>query len=172
MTDPGRYVLAALLAAVAAHFVTVTLIPRVLTDAASGRIGAGGDNAWHIAPRVTEASRTVVRPSPDMQYSACVYDLGRGPVTLRVTPWDGYWSLSLYADNSDTYFVIDDREAHDGAEIILVRRGRAAPEDAARVVESPSQRGIALIRRLAPTPSRFDAAKQAAGGDVCATASR
>ena len=37
------------------------------------------------------------------------------------------------------------------------------------VVESPSQRGIALIRRLAPDLANYNAAAQIARQDVCAS---
>jgi uncharacterized membrane protein len=86
---------------------------------------------------------------------------------VRVNPWHGYWSLSLYAANSDNYFVIDDREAHSGVEIVLVQRQRDAPDDAARVVQSPSRRGVALIRRLAPTADEYNRAREVARGDMC-----
>lgn len=37
------------------------------------------------------------------------------------------------------------------------------------VVESPSRRGIALIRRLAPSLESYNAATQVAREDVCAS---
>jgi len=84
-----------------------------------------------------------------------------------VATWNDYWSLSLYADNSDNFFVIDDREARNGAQITLIRRGRPAPDDAARVIVSPSRLGVALIRRLAPTPEAYAAAAALTEHDVC-----
>jgi len=167
MSGWGKYVLGALIIAIAAHFAAIHMIPRVLMNVAIERLGAGGVNMWLTADRVTPLSRTIVRPSPDFAYSACTYDLANGPVILSVTPWDAYWSISLYADNSDNYYVIDDREARNGVEITLVRQGRRAPEYATNVVESPSRRGIALIRRLAPTLDEFNAAREVARTDVC-----
>lgn len=164
----GKYVLGALIIGALVHFAVILATPRVLMDVAMERIGAAGVNAWHVNDRVTATSRQIVRPSPDFSYSACVFDLTQGPIVITATPWDAYWSLSLYAANSDNFFVIDDREAHYGAEITLVRRGTAHPEGASMVVESPSERGIALIRRLAPTPAEYDAAKAVATEDVCA----
>jgi uncharacterized membrane protein len=164
----GKYVIGALLVAVVAHFAFIFATPRVLMAVAFDRLSTGGTNTWHVADRVTPLSRTIVRPSPDFAYSACAYDLANGPLRLRVNPWHAYWSLSLYAGNSDNYFVIDDREARGGAEIVLVQRGRDAPEDASRVVQSPSRRGVALIRRLAPTPDEYNRAREVARGDVCA----
>lgn len=166
--NAARFVWAALIAGAIAHVALVRAVPRVLMDKAIERIGAGGSNAWRLADRVTPESRQIVRPSPDFAYSACSYDLSGGPVTIHVEPWSEYWSLSLYADNSDNFFVVDDREVREGVTITLVQRGRAAPVDAPRVVHSPSARGIALIRRLAPTPDEYAAAALIAQGDVCA----
>jgi uncharacterized membrane protein len=165
----GKYILGALIVAALIHFAAIIAVPRLLMHVAMERIGAGGSNAWLVSDRVTAASRQIVRPSPDFAYSACVFDLSEGPVVITATPWDAYWSLSLYGANSDNFFVIDDREAHYGAEITLVRRGTAHPEGASMVVESPSAHGIALIRRLAPTPSAYDAARRVAADDVCAS---
>ncbi|ANP46434.1 DUF1254 domain-containing protein [Candidatus Viadribacter manganicus] len=163
----GKYILGALVIAVLIHFAVIIAVPRVLMNVAMERIGTGGENVWRTTGRVTAESRQIVRPSPDFAYSACVFDLSEGPVIITATPWDDYWSLSLYGANSDNFFVIDDREAHYGAEITLVRKGVAHPEGASMVVESPSTRGIALIRRLAPTPNTYEAAARVASEDVC-----
>lgn len=168
----GKYALGALIIAVIVHLAAIFAVPRVLMNVAMDRLGAAGVNVWHLSDRVTAASRWVVRPAPDFAYSACVFDLAEGPVVIAAAPWDDYWSLSLYAANSDNFFVIDDREARNGAEITLVRRGTAHPEGASMVTESPSTRGIALIRRLAPTPGTYDAAKAVASEDVCAAVTR
>jgi uncharacterized membrane protein len=168
MSGWSKYVWAALAIAAISHFAIISAVPSLLTGVAISRLGAAGFNQWRIAPRVTPESRTIVRPAPDFAYSACAYDLGAGPVRLAVTPSPDYWSLSLYADNSDNYFVTDDRESREGADIVLVRSGRQAPDGAARVVFSPSRRGVALIRRLAPTPAAYNTAAAIAGGDVCA----
>lgn len=169
MREIGRYVWAALIAGGLTHVAIVHAVPRLLMQRAIERIGDGRVNAWRVGERVTPESRAIVRPSPDFAYSACAYDLSHGPIMIAVAPWDGYWSLSLYADNSDNFFTLNDREARTGGEITLVHAGRAHPEDASTVVESPSRRGIALVRRLAPRAEDFAAAAQVAHEDVCAT---
>lgn len=166
----GKYVLGALLVAVLVHFAAMIAMPRVLMNVAMARFGAAGSNVWHLSERITAASRQIVRPSPDFAYSACVYDLSAGPVIIAAAPYDAYWSLSLYGANTDNFFVIDDREANYGVEITLVKRGAEHPEGASMVVESPSTRGIALMRRLAPTAATYEAAKAVAAEDVCAPA--
>jgi len=169
MSSIGRYVWAALIAGVLAHFAFVHFTPRVMMGVAIDRLGEGRTNFWRFGERVTPASRAIVRPSPDFAYSACPYDLSQGPVLIQVAPWDAYWSLSLYADNSDNFFTLNDREARFGGDVTLVRAGHAHPERASMVVESPSQRGIALVRRLAPRAEDFAAAAQVAREDVCAS---
>ncbi|MCA8885258.1 MAG: DUF1254 domain-containing protein [Hyphomonadaceae bacterium] len=168
----GKYILGALIAAVLVHFAAIIAVPRVLMHVAIERFGAAGVNTWHVADRVTAASCQIVRPAPDFAYSVCVYDLSAGPVVITAVPWEQYWSLSLYGENTDNFFVIDDRDAHSGAQITLVKRGAVHPEGASMVVESPSTHGIVLIRRLAPTASTYDAAKQVAADDVCASATQ
>jgi uncharacterized membrane protein len=169
MSGAAKFVWAGLAAALLAHIAFVHAVPRVMMGAAIERVGAGRFNSWRVADRTTPLSRAIVRPSPDFAYAACPYDLAEGPVIISAAPWDDYWSLSLYAANSDNFFVIDDREAHYGAEITLVRQGRAHPEGASMVVESPSRRGIALIRRLAPSLESYNAATRVAREDVCAS---
>lgn len=168
MMGGAKYVLAALAIAAATHLAVIHAVPRVLMGAAIERLSNGRYNAWRVADRVTPLSRAIVRPSPDFAYSACPYDLADGPVVISVSPWESYWSLSLYAANSDNFFVIDDRDARGGAEITLVRPGSSHPGDSSLVVESPSRRGIALIRRLAPTLEQYNHAAAVARSDICA----
>lgn len=165
----AKYVTGTLLVAIVAHFAFIFATPRVLMSVAFDRLSAGGSNTWTIADRVTPLSRAIVRPSPDFAYAACAYDLADGPIRLRVAPWHAYWSLSLYAANSDNYYVIDDREARNGAVVTLMRPGTLVLNGGGRAVESPSTRGIALIRRLAPTPDEFNRAREVARDDLCAS---
>lgn len=168
MSSAAKYVWAALIIALLAHFAFIHAAPRVMMNVALSRLSAlNGYNAWTISDRVTPLSRAIVRPSPDFAYSACAYDLSDGPLTITATPWNAYWSLSLYAANSDNYFVVDDREARNGAAITLVQRGRVPPDSAAQIVQSPSTRGVALIRRLAPDLDSYNAAAAVARDDVC-----
>jgi len=168
MNAAPRYVLVALIIAAIVHVALIFATPYVLMNVAFERLGAGGFNHWTMAPRVTPERRAIVRPAPDFAYSACVYDVSDGPVTIRVEPWSDYWSLSLYGANSDNFYVVGDRDVRAGGEITLVRHRRDAPQDAEQVVVSPSGRGIALIRRLAPTQFLYDSAARVGADDVCA----
>lgn len=162
----------ALATAVLSHLGTVLAAPYVLMDGAMTRMlrhAGKAPNQWIHPPRVTEKSRRVVRPSPDLAYSVCVYDLANGPVRVTAAAWDDYMSVSVFAANSDNVFVINDRQAPAGVDLTIVREGEAPPAGAGLVVASPSDRGIVLQRRVAPTEARWLAAASARRKDVCSS---
>lgn len=156
--------------AAAFHGAAIVAAPSVVMGVAMDRVGQRGVavNQWHWRDRVTPAMRDIVQPSPDLAYGACAYDLQQGPVRIRVMPGAGYVGLSLYADNTDNFFTVNDRVMQaQPYEIALVARGSSPPQGAVNVVESPTRRGLALERRLAPTPEAFAAADAARRGGVC-----
>lgn len=172
MKAPAKYLWATLGVAVISHLTIIGAFPGAIMGAAIERLSQGRFNEWRVADRVTPLSRQIVRPSPDFAYSACPYDLSRGPISLRIAPWNDYWSLSLFADNSDNFYVVNDIEAPQGADITLIAAGDGLPNVLTPVIQSPSRRGIALIRRLAPSVDSYNAAVRVAQGDVCAPLAR
>jgi uncharacterized membrane protein len=141
--------------AIIMHIVTVTVLPMLIMSVGMSRFPT---NQLMKQPRVTAASRSVVRPSPDLIYSAICFDVSKGP--LRITakvPADTYWSTSGFATNTDNFFVVNDKQAKSNpAEILLVRRGMQIPDAGnAQVVISPSDKGIVLIRYLIPSDDKY-----------------
>ena len=99
----------------------------------------------------TAKARQIVMPSPDLVYSSCVYDLGKGPLRMQgnLPPAGYYWSLSLYAHNTDNYFVLNDRELPNRRfDVTLYPPSLARSGDSLSAVKSPSLTGIALIRMI------------------------
>jgi uncharacterized membrane protein len=146
---------AALLAAAAAiHALAVWAVPRaimqrVIASAAPER------SAGVFLPPMTDASqRRIVMPSPDLLYALCAFDVGAAPLRIRADPRaPNYWSIALYASNSDNFFVLNDRQAA-GRPVDLVLLGPRAypappaiPEGATRV-SAPTERGLLLMRVL------------------------
>lgn len=66
-----------------------------------------------LLPAIADASfRRIVMPNPDLLYAACVLDLAEGPAVVMANPrLTGYWSLALYASNTDNFFVLNDHDA-------------------------------------------------------------
>ena len=156
--------------AIVVHLAIILATPNLIMGVALKRLSFGEQkiNQWYHGPRTTEASRAVVRPSPDLAYSSCVYDLSKGPVRVVAGKAADYMSVSVYAANSDNIFAINDRQAPDGVALVLVGKGQTAPQGLGTVVQSPTQRGIVLERRLAPSAEAFAAAAKARANDLCA----
>ena len=105
------WVLAAVLLSAAFHVLTVKTYPYYVMLKLA-RHAQGALNTIRHDPRVSAQSRNVVRPSPDLLYSACGYDISRRPLRVHaVIPKDTYWSVSMFAANTDNFFVINDRKA-------------------------------------------------------------
>jgi len=159
--------------AVATHLAVIFAAPYAMMGIAMSRISQHGKvvNAWTFPPRTTERSRAIVRPSPDLAYASCVYDLAKGPVRIKVTPSGDYTSLSIFQANSDNIYAVNDRQAPNGVDLLLVRKdAKLNAPPGVTLVRSPTRRGIILDRRLAPTAEAFAVAVEARKADVCASA--
>lgn len=158
-----------LAAAAGAHLGVMAGAPRVIMDRAmDGLAPDGASNRMVLAPRATAANRVIVRPSPDLAYSVCVFDVAEGPVHLRAAPWDDYMSLALYdADSNNFWRANDSAMGPTGIEVVMVAKGAPKPETHLPIVVSPTTRGVVLVRRLAPNTDRFAAADAVRQLDLC-----
>ena len=170
MKRPVKLALAFAASALAAHVGAVWATPYALMRVAMERLSGEGKaiNGFVFGPRTTQNSRGVVRPSPDLAYSSCVYDLTGGPllVTADPSPNQGYVSLSVFAANTDNIGVFDSLHSPEGIRFILALEGQKVPKGQ-RVLVSPSRKGIILDRRLAPHAATFAAVDEARREDTC-----
>ena len=165
-----RWVITTVLIGVVVHVAVVFAAPNVIMSKAIARVaqGAGGVNRFNHQPPVTPQSRAIVRPSPDLAYLSCAYDLTDGPVRIRIAPWDDYVSLSLFGANTDNFYTVNDRTMGEVPyEVALIGKGAPVPQGAMHVVQSPSVKGVAMERRLAPNAARFALADEARKQSVC-----
>ena len=154
-----------LLLVAAVHGLAVWALPRVIMRGAMSRLvpvnAAVADERVRVLypPLTTAASRQIVLPSPDLAYALCVYDLSKGPVDVDAAPaWPGYWSVALYADNTDNYLVRNDvaarsrpvhwRLALSEEAAALTATSIAAMAAGRELVLAPSARGLLLMRVL------------------------
>lgn len=136
------------------HILTVFALPYGIMNRAMAGISsqAGGVNKPAYPDRATADSRSIVRPSPDLLYTACVYDVSDRPVRLTSPVPDTYWSLSAFAANTDNFFVVNDRQVRNKRiEIILAANENADTPRGVPLVVAPSTRGIVLFRSLVPS---------------------
>lgn len=147
-----------LIVAVAAAYVAIWAIPYALMNVAIERLGQGGVNSMSYGNLATPERQPVVRPSPDLAYSSCPYNISDGPLAIDVTPVpDRYTSLSIFDAATDVIFVRNDVEARGKPfRIIVAREGQAVPKGA-EVVRTNQDHGIALIRILLKDPTEIGA---------------
>ncbi len=142
------------------HTATIYLLPFAVMRYVSGEIAShGSKNDFIHVPPVTADLRVVVLPSPDLLYSFCVFDVRQRPVRVRADVPHSYWSLSMFAANTDNFFVLNEGQV-DGETVDVLLAGPQTPLPAkpqGRLVRSPSSRGVILIRMLVRSPEERDA---------------
>jgi len=148
------WIAAVLAVAVIAHVVTLHRLARRLDRRIEARVfgNIGRFNTMHFGSRPDENSRGVVRPSPDLLYASCPFDLSEGPLRLTAhVAHTTYWSIAGFDAATNNFFVRDDRQiAGDVIDLIVVRPEMAPPPSVAgqTVVHAPTDKGLFLIRIL------------------------
>lgn len=156
--------------ALGAYHLTIALLPRVVMHFAIARVSQGaGVNAFFAAPLATDRSRAIVRPSPDLAYSSCPFDLSDGPVVVTIPAIPApYWSLSVFDARTDVAFVRNNVEANgQPVRIAIAMAGQPVP-DGMQAVRVDDARGIALLRVLIQDRTRFAAIDTARRAARCA----
>jgi len=165
-----RYAIAFLVAVGAGFAATVVATPWVIMHVVMDRLSEEGRmvNRFRFGDRTTARSRQIVRPSPDLAYASCVYDLSRGPIIVNIAPGraGGYVSVSVFAANSDNIAVLDSL-SHPGGIRFVLQKERKLAHPGLPVVYTPTERGIILDRRLAAGGEEFAAADRARRADDC-----
>jgi uncharacterized membrane protein len=144
--------------AVMVHIASIWALPHAIMHVALSRMGSV--NAIHHQSRVTAKSRGVVRPSPDLLYSVCSFDLGNGALEVKApVPPDTYWSASAFDADTNNFFVINDRTVGGQAlELIILPPALkdTLPHIAGRlVIHAPTVRGLVLFRTLINDEKNF-----------------
>lgn len=174
-------------AAIAAgvHLLAVWALPRLIMHrvltTTPAELGARNDAqaaaTVYFPPMTDAAQRRIVLPSPDLLYAVCRFDLARAPLRVRADPkLPGYWSVALYAANSDNFFAVNDRQlAGQPLDLVVVGTQGSTPSalpPGARVVVAPSARGLVLMRVLvadyAAERERVEAARRTLRCDALA----
>jgi uncharacterized membrane protein len=163
-------ILFGLIVAAATAWAAILYLPYGLMNVAMDRLGQRGINRMSYGNLATPARQPVVRPSPDLAYSSCPYDLSSGPVAIDVAPVPGrYNSLSIFDAATDVILVRNDVEAGGKPyRIIVARDGQSVPAGA-DVVRTDHDRGIALIRLLLREPQEITGLDALRRQSSCAT---
>lgn len=160
-------------AAIVLFFVALAGVPygvmSMIKSSLAGLAG-GGVNVMVHSERASHTSRNVVRPSPELLYSICWYDLSKGPVrVVSGAPQGTYWSVALYRNNTDNFYVVNDGMTQ-GARAAFILYSEAQIRSGGKEafesyygnlglpgVQSPSTTGLVLIRTLINDESKLPA---------------
>ena len=140
--------------------VIINQAPKTVMANIEGRIikGAGGWNACYHNRTFGPRKNAARRANPDSIISSMAYDLSKGPVRVSGSIWPRYWSLSLYQQNSDNYFVINDQQIQQSKfDFVIIQKGQIVIDINATPITSPTEKGIMLIRRFAAQESDMPA---------------
>jgi uncharacterized membrane protein len=150
------WIAATLVIAVGVHVASMRYLPHFIMRVALAHMGT--PNAIHHGRRAEASSHGVVRPSPDLLYSVCPFDLAKGPLLVTApVPAGTYWSVSVFDADTNNIFALNDRQAKEKRVSILVSPppGPYVPPANTTLVVSPTARGLVLFRTLIDSEKDF-----------------
>lgn len=162
-----------LASAALAHWATLEATPGAIMSRAMDAMETRGIplHGFVLVPRATPQNQSVVRPSPDLAYSICRYDLESAPQGLSIVAgaYSGMASVSFFDAETNNFATFRLSEGRDTS-IRLINTEMNSEADVTPgedVAVSPSQKGLILIRRLASTAAQYDRVKSVALQDQC-----
>ncbi|MEP5938593.1 MAG: DUF1254 domain-containing protein [Erythrobacter sp.] len=147
----GVWLIAAIAGFFGAKAFTIHQAPKVVMSTIEGAVAerAGGWNSCSHNRKFGPVHGGVKRANPDSVVTVMAYDLSAGPVRVSGETWPDYWSLSLYQQNSDNFFVINDRQLPDAQfDFVISLPEHSVEANGARRIDAPTEKGIMLIRRF------------------------
>ncbi|WP_373077329.1 DUF1254 domain-containing protein [Zhongshania sp.] len=147
-----KWCLVILLCAYLGQYLLALVLPNLVMELLYQRGGVKqAYNTLYIKPRADETSREIVRPSPDLFYGSCIYNLAEGPLLIEAKVPERYWSMQFYQMNTDNYAGMSNRRDEHYrigtlVRVILIGPGSNPKDYSGEVIQSPSQRGIVLLR--------------------------
>lgn len=143
------------LVAFGSYYGTLAAAPYGLMRLAEAKLAKTAPvNHFTHTPPVRAERQFVVRPSPDLLYSVCPYDLTAGPLEVTAVPVPRrYSSISVFDARTDNAFVRNDEEmGGKPMRVVLALEGQQVPTGV-ETVRLRYATGIVLQRVLLADPS-------------------
>src|SRR5579864_746497 len=153
MREVAFWVALTLIEAVILHLAIIWFSPRLVSRLSARKLLKFAGR-WNILGYrgLPLAGRQGLTTNPDMVTAFGIYDVSHGPVRIAcaIPHWDSYWSISLYAWNTENFCVINDRTARSAQFdlVIVSRKSRYQSSQREEVIFSPTKKGIVLVRML------------------------
>jgi uncharacterized membrane protein len=152
LTKLLKWCLGVFLCAWVGQYLLALVIPNLVMEVLYQRGGAEMDyNTLFVKPRPDETMRQVVRPSPDLLYANCIFNLEQGPLVIEAPVPERYWSMQFYQMNTDNFAGITNQRDESYRVGTVVKVTLIGPDNkpgdySGEVIQAPTQRGIMLLR--------------------------
>jgi uncharacterized membrane protein len=171
------WILGALLLGGIVHLSTVLAMPEAATQDAYSRLALMSPVNAVVQLNATSSQDTIMPfMDPAFAVAVCRYDLSTGALKLSAPVSQAYTSVTFYTRNSVAYYAINDRAAGRRAielDLMTPEQHAQMPEEedvtaADRlIIESPTRRGLIVLRALAPEPGLMAMARRTLAGAQC-----
>ena len=103
-------------------------------------------------------SREVIRPSADLLYSGCGFDVTYKPLIITSSLPDSYWSISFFSSNTDNFSTINEsiQKGQDVKIYLFGPESEPAMVEDGIIVVSPSNTGLMLFRQFIGNSANLD----------------
>lgn len=170
-----RKLAAFLVVAALTNLATVAALPWLINAVVVHRLveQSGGYNVAVAWPRADASARTIVRPSPDLLYTSCAFDVTERPLRITAPVPDSYVSISGFAANTDNFFALNDADVAPGLDgrrqldVVLARAGATGMPADVHVITAPTTRGLILFRSLITRDADLPALQELQARQLC-----
>jgi uncharacterized membrane protein len=172
------FVFAGLLLGGVIHIVVVLLVPYYAgRDAWSALARFGRDGEFHILPRPEAGAEALPALDPRMLYAVCRFSLASGPIRIRASLPDDFWSIAVFDRRGRNAYSLNDRAAERSqldlavitpVQMAQLRQDPPASLETAVVVELPIEVGFVVLRVFAADDSEVPGATAALQTADCA----
>jgi uncharacterized membrane protein len=160
------------------HIVVIFLVPYFATRDAWSEVGGfGRDGKFHVLPLAQPGSEALPLMDPHILNAVCRFSLGEGPVRIRASLPDDFWSVALFDRRGRNVYSLNDRSAErtqldlavlTPVQMAQLRQNPPASLETAIVVEVPINVGFVVLRVFVADDSELPTATSALSGADCA----
>jgi uncharacterized membrane protein len=159
------------------HIVVVFLVPYFATRDSWSEVGRfGRDGKFHVLPLAEPGSEALPVMDPRVLYAVCRFSLAEGPVRIRASLPDDFWSVALFDRRGRNVYSLNDRSAErtqldlavlTPVEMAQLRENPPASLETAIVVEVPINVGFVMLRVFVADESELPSATAALNSADC-----
>jgi uncharacterized membrane protein len=160
------------------HIGVVFLVPYFATRDSWSEVGRfGRDGKFQVLPLAQPGSESLPVMDPRMLHAVCRFSLTEGPVRIRASLPDDFWSVALFDRRGRNVYSLNDRSAErtqldlavlTPVQMAQLRENPPASLETAIVVEVPITVGFVMLRAFVADESELPSATAALTGADCA----